>query len=531
MHEMPYASAWERIWNLENRLKMDGKIIAIIAVAVVAVVAGGAYVALGGDDDDDSGMDLNLNKYPETYLTVLGNANLSNEFSSADAAAIQKFIDDNVADSDSYKYKDYYMYDANYDGKIDSDDVDKVNAIVSALTSGDWSEVGDVHYVNVDYDVVSYDMAHNNKVITLIAPPLDTVLAMGGNGLVVGTDNRITTGKYREEYKTALDFSKIVDVGSCNEPDTEKILKASDDNGGVNVVCGTVDKYGPNMEKTFKGTNVSVIRIASWEYGATLYGLMTAGFLLKKTTESQSYYDWYKGIHDEVMKIVDSVSDEKKSAGKIGSTVCYGYLDELFILGAYSGEYTNLMVLDPYDSTEAFLKGITTGGHGNTISTEDVMTMVEGYNLKHLILMIGTPFQVNTKATGSDNIQSSQAYMKEIYNKWLERIAGTVTEAQNEFLSKCNICIAGYSFSSGVSEVLNQLILCYYLYPDEFKAHFRCSDDDAAKEKIREYINGYCQKIRIDGSWAFDSSGDVRGMNLLYCGESDARNIMNGIES
>lgn len=507
---------------------MDNKILAIIAVAVVAVVAAGAYFALSGDDDDD-GVNLSLDAYPGTYLTVLGNADLDTEFSSADATAIQKFIDDKVDESDSYKYENYYMYDANYDGKIDSDDVDKVNAILSALTSGDWSEVGEVHYVNVDYNVVSYDMTHNNKVITLIAPPLDTVLAMGGQDLIVGTDNRITTGKYHEEYKSTLNFSSLVDVGSCNEPDTEKILKASDDNGGVNVVCGTADSYGSSMETVFKGTDVSVIRIGSWEYGATLYGLMTAGFLLKKTAESQSYYEWYEGVHDKVVDIVNSVPDEKKSAGKIGSTACYGYLDELSILGEYSGEYTNLMVLDPYDSTEAFLNGGTTGGHGNTISTEEVSTMVEKYNLKHLILMIGTPFQVVTKATGSDNYQSSQAYMKEIYSKWLERIAGTESAAQEEFLSKCNICITGYSFSSGVSEVLNQLIMCYYLYPDEFKAYFGCSDDAAAKEKIGEYVDAYCQKIGISGSWAFESSDGVYGMNLLYCGEDDARNIMNGI--
>ena len=139
------------------------------------------------------------------------------------------------------------------------------------------------------------------------------------------------------------------------------------------------------------------------------------------------------------------------------------------------------------------------------------------------------PFQVVTKATGSDNYQSSQAYMKEIYSKWLERIAGTESAAQEKFLSKCDICITGYSFSSGVSEVLNQLIMCYYLYPDEFKAYFGCSDDAAAKEKIGEYVDAYCQKIGISGSWAFESSDGVYGMNLLYCGEDDARNIMNGI--
>jgi hypothetical protein len=507
---------------------MDNKIIAVIAVAVVAVVAVGAYFALSGDDDDSSG--YSPDGYPDSYLIVLGNADNSdgdNAFTSADADAIQSFIDNSVAESDSYSYSDYYMYDANYDGTIDSADVDKVNAIISALESDDWSGVGTVYYVNVDYEIASYDMTHNNKVITLIAPPLDTVLALGGNDLVVGTDNRIIDGKYSPEYSTALDIDNLYNVGSCNEPDTEIIMQASDANGGVNVVCGTADSYGPTMEETFSGTDVQVIRIGSWEYGSTLYGLMTLGFLLKLTDESQAYYEWYMGIHNEVLSIVDSVSDDEK----VGAAACYGYLDELSLLGEYSGEYTNLMVLEPYDSTEAFLSGSTTGGHGNTISTEDINTMVDDeYGLQHLILMVGAPFQIETYGTGSDNYQASQAYFIEIYDKWLEQIAGSDEDAQAEFLSKCDICVTGFSFSSGVSEVLNQLILCYYLYPDEFRAYYEYTDYADAEAKIGGYVNEYCAKIGINELWEFTSSSDgVYGMNLLYCGENDDRNILNGI--
>lgn len=488
---------------------MDKKLAAVFAAAVI--VAAGSIVALNSEASSSS-----LGSYPDSYLTVLGNADLDLDIDADDASAIQGLIDNDAVSSDSYNYDDYYMYDANNDGTIDSADIDKVNAIVDSLESGDWTAVGTVYYVNVDYEIASYDMTHNNKVITLITPVLDTVLALGGQDLVVGSDNRIITGSYRAEYESVLDIDSLYNVGSCNEPDTEIVMESSDEYGGVNVVCGTADSYGSNMEEIFEGTDVQVIRIGTWEYGSTLYGLFTLGFLLKLTDNCEDYYEWYKGVYDTVQSIVGSVDDSEKSAGGAGASVCYGYGDELSLLGVYSAEYTNLMVLDPYDSTEAFFSGASTGGHGNSVSAEDINTMVEEYGLKHLIIMIAAPFH------------ASQDYIKGIYDTWLEKIAGDSEEAQAEFLSKCDICVAGYSFSSGVSEILNQLILCYYLYPDEFKAYFGCSSDDAAKEIIGEYVNEYCERIGIDGLWGFTSDDATHGMNLLYCGEDDARNILNG---
>ena len=186
---------------------MNKKIFAIVAVVIVVAAGATAVLALnkGGEGK------FSPNGYPGSYLTVLGNADLDLDIDSDDASKIQELVDSGK----SYSYKDYYMYDADYNGSISSSDVDLVKAIVSAQSSGDWSKVGTVHYVNVDKDVASYDMTKGNKVITLIAPPLDSVLAMGGKDLVVGFDNRITTGKYHSEYARTFDFSKMIDVGAA----------------------------------------------------------------------------------------------------------------------------------------------------------------------------------------------------------------------------------------------------------------------------------------------------------------------------
>ncbi len=500
---------------------MDKKIIIGVAVVAVIAVAAAAVFMMKGSDDKFS-----IDEYPDTYLAVLGNAEPDLVIDTKDVKAIEKFINNGTADKSGYKYKDYYMYDANFDKKIDQTDADIVAAMVRCQTTGDWSDCQFVYYVNVDKDVAKYDMTISEKVVTLIAPPLDTVLAMGGADLVVGTDNRITTGKYHEEYETALDFDRLVDVGDCKEPSLELISGLSDKYGGINVVCGTQKTYGPTMEKVFKGTKVQVIRIGSWEYGTTLYGFHTLAFLLKQIDESKDFYEGYTEIHNQVKEIVKSVDPSKKAPGKIGAAACYGYLDELSLLGLYTGEYTNLMVLEPYDTGGEYLGGAESGGHGDNISTEDISAMYQKYYLKNLFLLIGTPFQI--KAADGD-AQASQNYMKNIYKNWSDRIGA-------KQMHDLNISVSGYSFSSGVSEVLNQMIHCYYLYNDEFLAYFDCDTQEEAQDILAGYVDWYCESINIDEKWSFygeeygGPEGTI-GMNLLYCGEDDDRNILYGVVS
>ncbi len=496
---------------------MDNKFLIILAVVAAVSVAGGAYFLMShGDPGSFSPSD-----YPDSYLTVLGNAEADNVIDTKDVNKIQALIDS----KESIDYKQYYMYDANFDGKIDSADVEFVGKMIAALGSADpasseaWKDVGTVHYVNVDKKIAAYDMTKSNKVITLIAPPLDSVLAMGGKDLVVGFDNRITTGKFYSEYAKTFDYSKMYDVGSCTEPSTEVITNAAKANGSVNVVCGTAGSYGPNMESTFEGTNVQVIRIASWEYGGTMYGFMTLGFLLKMNDGAAAYYEKYKEISDLVDDFVKNhVPDSKKAASQIGAAACYGYTDELSLLGKSTGEYANLMLLDPYDSAESYLNGAISGGHGDTLTNEGVSSMYQSHHLRNLILMIGTPFQVKI---AEGDAQSSQAYIKSLYDGWESKIGLSV-------MPELSYCVAGYSFSSGVADVLNRLVLAYFLYPDEFVSQFG-GTHDTAKAAIGEYVDWYCGAIGIDDLWSFDGSvPGTLGMNLLYCGEGDERNMMYG---
>ena len=454
---------------------MKMKIMAVIAVVVIVAAAGGAYLLL--DDSRGSSQGYTASDYP-SRLMVLGNANLDDYLDEKDVKYLEEVLSQEEID-----YNSYYMCDANFDKVIDQQDLEYLKKMIAES----WEEITYVYYVNVDHKVCKFDMTTSKKCITLIAPPLDNVLILNSS-LVVGVDNRITTGKYAEEYNTVLDISKMVDVGNCNDPDKEKISQASKDNGGeMIVVCGTQDSYGPNMEEALAGSGVQVVRLPSWEYGATMQGFLTLGYLLDELDNAYRYMAWYDGVEQLVQDIVKTIPEEDRP----WVAAVYAYTDSLQLLGEYTGEYANLMKLGVKDVAEKYLHGQQTGGHGNAINNEVISAMVDQYGMQYLIGMVGAPFQA----------QGEYQAMVDTYNHW--------KKALGPALSQCDFAICGYSFSSGVSEVLNQLILGKYLYPDYF-----------ADVDVEKYVNEYCQFLGIDDKWTYDS------MNLLYCNDP-SQDIMN----
>ncbi|MDO5862510.1 MAG: hypothetical protein Q4Q58_06960, partial [Thermoplasmata archaeon] len=107
------------------------------------------------------------------------------------------------------------------------------------------------------------------------------------------------------------------------------------------------------------------------------------------------------------------------------------------------------------------------------------------------------------------------------YDKWVAELGPALEEA--------DFFVTGYSFLSGASEPLGQLIIGYYLYGEE--AGFTL-------EYLEQKVNEYCQWIGIydiDGDGVtetYDEDGRpyewcFGNMNLLYAGEGNSKNIMN----
>ena len=504
---------------------MNNKIIAAIIVVIVIVVAAAAVLTVGSDDREGPGIEKGV--YP-TNLMILGNANLDDYLDEEDVAYIQKII------GTDYSYSKEYFCDANYDGVIDEKDVSYVNSMIA----GDWDSIRYCYYLDANFRISSYDMSVDDRhVVTLICPPLDDILLLNPD-LLVGTDMRPIQGKYLPQYEGILseiesrNGIELVNVGVASDPDIEKLSQLSKDNGGhLTVVCGD-DSYGPGMEKLLAGSGVQVVRIPTWEYGGTLPGLLTLAFILdvddsdghKEMETALAYRDWYQEIERDVQDAVAQVPEDQRP----GVSCVYAYIDPMQILGSYTGEYNNSMKLRIEDVTDAYMHGTATGGHGNQIDTEVVSELVTNYGLDVLVGMVGAPFQIEDNQYGNgggpSSAQGSYQAMKDTYDKWMRQVGAALGD------DGASLVITGYSFFSGISEPLGQLILGYYLYSDTVDAF--------NLEYLEQKVNEYCEWIGIydidgDGnSTPVDDNGrpyewNYDCMNLLYAGEDNPKNIMN----
>ena len=508
---------------------MDRKTIAIIGVVAAIIVVVAAFLVLG-NEGDDTGSDVLADSYP-TNLMIMGNANMDDYLDQKDVTYIQNLVSKGDVD-----YSKYYMADANGDGKITSDDVDYLKKMLAE----DWDEIKYVYYLNADFKMAKFDMSVDDRmVITLICPPLDNLLILNPD-LLYGTDMRPDTGKYKPQYeglfnKMKEDGRKLVNVGIAATPTLESISQASKDNGGhMIVLCGD-HSYGPNMESALAGTGVQVLRLPTWEYGGTMPGLLTLAYILDVedsdgVSEMQRAYDfkeWYDDIEDHVRQAVSKVPESQRPDV---STV-YAYTDPLQILGTYTGEYNNSIKLGIGDVTKEYMHGAATGGHGNAIDNEVISQLVKNYGLDILVGLVGTPFQIEDNNTqGSAGVdQASYEGMKRFYDKWMSSIGPALGGDDG-----ADFFITGYSFLSGASEPLGQLILGYYFYSDVVS--------DFSIDYLKQKVDEYCQWIGIydidgDGeSTAYDADGNPYEwcfdcMNLLYAGEDSDKNIMNRVDS
>ena len=518
--------------HIIQREKMDKKL-TISLLAVIIVIAAAAVVLLNNDDGNK--LTIESGTYP-TNLMILGNANLDDHLDEKDVDYIRQLIDRGDID-----YNKHYFADANFDGTIDEADAIRVEKMIA----GEWDELVKCYYLNASFEIASFDMtAPDRKLITLICPPLDDVLILNPD-LLVGTDMRPSIGKYKPQYEGILSSIEarngidLIDVGVASTPSMELIAQASKNNNGhMIVVCGD-NSYGPTMEQTLESAGVQIIRIPTWEYGGTLPGLLTLAYLLDvddddgydEMERAYDYMKWYKDVEGYVSSCVSSIPTSERP----GVACTYAYTDPMQILGHYTGEYNNSLKLGIYDVTGEYLGNSATGGHGNAIDSEVISELVKNHGLDVLVGMVGSPFQVedNQFGTGGSASQDQASYegMKSVYDKWISRIGPSLSEE-----GEADFFITGYSFFSGVSEPVGELILGYYLYGEKYGFTL-----EMLEQKTNEYCkilgiydmdgDGICNPLDENGrpyEWSFDY------MNLIYAGEADEKNVMNreaGIEA
>ncbi len=460
----------------------------VIIVAVIAVVAIAAFVLMnnnGGGSDDNKGKIPDLEEFP-ARLAVLGNANCDDYLNNDDVKYVEKLIKEA-----NFDYSKEFMCDANYDGYINDKDVAVIKKMINY-------EQPTVYYFGVvDYDVREYhtDVA-NHYVCPLIAPPFDACLILGAD-LIKGADSRIVpeTGNAHDRYTTALDLSKLVDVGSCNTPDKEAIATLLKQNDNcMTLVCGQHDYYADGYEELFASQGLQIIRMGSWEGGVAIHGLLTTGYLLNRLDNAYEYLEWYDNVEKFVQNKMKSVTERKNA-------ICF-YTDQsdpgkFCLLGYQSAENAMLTKVNSYDigSTIFDARGgasIVTGDKMQ-LSKEQITSDIATYKIDTMIGLCNTPLQ---SATTADVMAAK-------YDDFADRMGSAV-------YSQIDLAIGGYVFASGLSEVIAQVVMGYILYDDVF-----------TKEDIEKVCNEFVTMLGIQEKWNYDS------MNQIYCGAFDDRNILN----
>jgi len=191
------------------------------------------------------------------------------------------------------------LADANYDGKIDQQDVSAVEEIIRG----------------VETKLVLLDSAGKAVVIKT---PVKRIIPVNRNAaealrtiktsdeIVAVSDSALNDKSYFPE------FQQVLSVGSGKTPDFEKILKENPDlvvyygtqwTGDYETINDTLKKANPD---------ISVIGLDCFKPETYVEDIMKLGYIVGRVKEAEEFTDWYNDKIDEIENVVKDIPDEAK---------------------------------------------------------------------------------------------------------------------------------------------------------------------------------------------------------------------------
>ncbi len=458
----------------QKTITMTGKtiVLAVIVVAVIAV-AGAAVVLSDGDDkgENKGGSEQNAGKnlsalesrlddmknkeadYP--MLMILGNADWDDNIGDDDIAYIEGLI------KNGYNYADEFMCDANYDGLIDDKDVEMVKLLKDHKNYYD-----KVNYINCDYKIRTYDMSRPLHLAGCLSQTFEIECILAPEA-IVATDYRCGDparnegeGTFWQEWASVLDYDKLGTVGNLKFPVAETIVNACKVNGDGDLTVWMNSEYARgtgDLENQVANTGVQIIRLPSWENGATVNGVITAGYFFHKYDRAIDWADWYNGYMDQIKELVGKLTDDQKKK-VLG---CYLYTSDedptsYYVFAGNSGEYQNLLRLGIVD---VVTKAEVNQGSGWKVELTDeaFAAVCQKFGCDVMVGTVPGPFG-SAYMNGSKDIVS-QAYMEKIYK---ERLTGL--NAYTDKSNQVDLVVFGWIWATGPMELTFLAQVGNYLY-------------------------------------------------------------------
>lgn len=240
-------------------------------------------------------------------LEIYGNANMDEYLNEEDI----QYIEEIVAGS-----KDgTLLADANFDGKIDSADVEQVQAILE-------EKENDLTFI----DLLGENVTVNEPIERLVNMGYNSVemtRILGAEDILVGYgENRTAHKKYFPKFAempfvgsdpTSIDYEKIISLN----PDAVQtnLERASAKVGGID--------QKRTMEKNLPG--IPLISLNMREQDTLVKNVRTYGYILHRVPEAEEFIDWYSKYYNLFKSRTESIPNDEKPTGFFEYTPYYCY--------------------------------------------------------------------------------------------------------------------------------------------------------------------------------------------------------------
>ena len=396
-----------------------------------------------------------------------------------------------------YDYKTDFMADANYDGIIDKNDVDKVKELKDYKKYN-----GIAYYFNCDFEIAKYDMSvplHTSNILTqtlemlcILAP--ESVIAVDdrcANDQVPGANPQ---GGYWKEFASVLDYSKLGSVGSHKKPNVERYLEVAREygDGYLTAVMNAKDAQatGYMEEGLSKQSKVQIIRIPSWERGGVTNGMLTLGYLFHKFDTATDWVEWHDGYYNDIMNKVSKLteSQRKKVAISVLGDTDISTLKEFQMNYTTSAEWQGLKKMGVIDVGGDYIAKHGSGGAGYgawevPLSKESFIAMCkEAGGLDYLIGTVPGPYNIPPISEGTGK-KTTQEYMDVVQDFLDTSCDGTPLQ------------IIGWEYTSGPNDLAYFATLSNVLYDWGYDV------EDIVNEGL-EWMGVYGTG---EGQWTYDT--------------------------
>jgi|GEM_PF-1486611 len=471
---------------------MDKKIIAVLLVAILLVAGVAVYFVTNnnnGGNEDDGKITIKDLAATGNYLKIMGNANGDYLLDSDDVKIIQNYIDGKVKASELLAVQEtdnstnYYLADANCDGKVDSKDIDVLNGIIDR--SGEYMNLidtfGHLCKVPLKIDRIACDYFATAELLNMVG--VQDKIVGASKALIVLADYYL---------QNVPDISKVVNFNSRTGTNTdfEALAKVDPQIWVVSENYGPV--YGDNTNAVVVGLDTLVFDFDNILASSPIMSALLTGYIFNQPQKGIDYVNWY-------LKTWNMLNDKTKdlSSADRPSVFYTGYGGNMSMKDDGSGETyeTSTKTLRYFPSNTVCWQAVQLAGGHNLI--DDYPTTLDlpkrpTSNVNMDLEWLSTQtwdytFVHCTKYTGSGNMSKvvpDHGYLCDDPKEY-RTAQNTLTNVTvlNNACKASNMYLTPGDFMNGASGgLMSAIMVATVIHPDLFP-------DLSLEEEFQTFIN------------------------------------------